>query len=91
MAGEFNRRLDQLSKELDQRKLLDEAYTVFKDVTPIDQGNAKRSTRKKGNDTIHADYAYAGRLNRGWSNQARDGMAKPTIEHLQKYIKSVSK
>jgi hypothetical protein len=91
MAGEINRRLDQLSKELDQRKLLDEAYTVFKDVTPIDQGNAKRSTRKRGTDTIHADYAYAGRLNRGWSNQAKEGMAKPTIEHLQKYIKSVSK
>ena len=91
MSGEINRRLDELSKELDQRKLLDEAYKFFKDVTPIDQGNAKRSTRKKGNDTIHADYAYATRLNKGWSNQARDGMAKPTIEHLQKYINSIAK
>ena len=91
MSGEINRRLDQLSKQLDQRKLLDEGYRVFKDVTPIDQGNAKRSTRKQGSDSIHADYAYAKRLNQGWSNQARDGMAKPTVEHLQKYIKSVGK
>ena len=91
MAGEINSRLNQLSKEIEQKKLLDEAYKFFKDVTPIDQGNAKRSTRKQGNDTIHADYAYAGRLNRGWSNQARDGMSNPTIEHLQKYIKSIAK
>ena len=88
MAGEINRRLAELSKGLDQRVLLDEAYTVFKDVTPIDQGNAKKNTRKQGNDTVHADYAYATRLNKGWSNQARDGMAKPTIDHLQKYIRS---
>ncbi|CAB5225838.1 hypothetical protein UFOVP758_24 [uncultured Caudovirales phage] len=91
MSGEINRRLEQLSIQLEQKKLLDEGYRVFKDVTPIDQGNAKRSTRKQGSDTIHADYAYAGRLNRGWSNQAKTGMAKPTIEHLQKYIKSVGK
>jgi len=91
MSGEINNRLNQISIQLQQKKLLDEGYRVFKDVTPIDQGNAKRSTRKQGNDTIHADYAYATRLNKGWSNQARDGMAKPTVEHLQKYIKSVGK
>ena len=91
MAGEINRRLQQLSKDLDQKTLLEEGYKVFKDVTPFDQGNAKRSTRKKGTDTIHADYAYAGRLNRGWSNQAKEGMAKPTIEHIQKYIESKAK
>lgn len=91
MAGEINRRLIELSKDLDQRVLLDEAHKFFKDATPIDQGNAKRNTRKQGNDTVHADYAYATRLNKGWSNQARDGMAKPTMDHLQKYIKSKSK
>jgi len=91
MAGQINNRLKTLSKDLNQRSLLDEGYKFFKDITPIDQGNAKRNTRKKGNDSIHADYAYATRLNKGWSNQARAGMAKPTIEHLQKYIKSKSK
>jgi hypothetical protein len=91
MSGEINRRLEELSKQIEQKALLDEGYKFFKDVTPIDQGNAKRNTRKQGKDSIHADYAYAGRLNRGWSNQARDGMAKPTIEHLQKYIKSIAK
>lgn len=91
MSGEINRRLNQLSKDLDQRTLLDEGYKVFKSVTPIDSGNAQRRTRKQGSDEIHADYAYAGRLNRGWSNQAKTGMAKPTIDHLQKYIRSKSK
>jgi hypothetical protein len=91
MAGEINQRLSEISKELDQKKLLDEAYKFFKDITPIDQGNAKRSTRKQGSDSIHADYAYAGRLNRGWSNQAKQGMSVPTIEHIQKYIKSKAK
>lgn len=91
MSGEINRRLKELSKDLDQRVLLDEAYKVFKSVTPIDSGNAQRNTRKQGNDTVHADYAYATRLNKGWSNQARDGMAKPTVDHLQKYIRSKSK
>ena len=91
MAGEINRRLNQMSKDFDQRKLLDEAYTVFKSVTPIDQGNAQKNTRKQGNDTVHADYAYATRLNKGWSNQARTGMAKPTVDHLQKYIRNKSK
>lgn len=91
MAGEIQSRLQVIARDLDQRKLLNEAYKFFKDITPIDQGNAKRSTRKRGSDSIHADYAYAGRLNRGWSNQAKTGMSKPTIEHLQKYIQSKAK
>ena len=91
MAGEINRRLEQLSKDLDQKTLLNEGYKFFKAITPIDQGNARKSTSKQGTDSIHADYAYATRLNKGWSNQARDGMSKPTIEHIQKYIKNKSK
>lgn len=91
MSDEINRRLKEIASELDQRTLLDEGYKFFKSVTPVDSGNARRNTSKQGTDSIHADYAYAGRLNRGWSNQARKGMASPTIEHLQKYIKSKSK
>jgi len=91
MAGKINRRLDYLIKELDVKKLLDEGYNFFKDITPIDKGNAKSNTRKQGNNTIYADYDYAGRLNRGWSNQAKEGMTKPTIEHIQTYIRDVLK
>ena len=91
MAGEINRRLSQIAKDLDQRLLLDEGYKFFKAATPIDQGNARKRTTKQGPDSIHADYAYATRLNKGWSNQARDGMSKPTIEHIQKYIESKAK
>lgn len=91
MSGPIESRLKQLQSDLDQRQLLDEAYKFFKAVTPIDSGNAKRRTKKQGNDAIHADYAYAGRLNRGWSGQAKDGMAQPTIDHIRKYIESKAK
>jgi len=91
MANEIANRLKQIEKAIDQKQLLDVAFNHFKSITPVDSGNAKRNTRKQGSDSIHADYAYAGRLNRGWSSQANDGMSKPTIDHLQKYIKSVRK
>lgn len=91
MANEISNRLQEIARDLDQRKLLDEGYKFFRAKTPIDQGNARRNTRKQGSDSIHADYAYAGRLNRGWSNQAKDGMAQPTIDHLRDYINSVAK
>ena len=91
MAGEIQARLKELERDLDQKAILEEAYKFFKDITPIDQGNARRSTRKKGSDSIHANYAYATRLNKGWSNQAKDGMSQPTLEHIQKYIDSKAK
>jgi hypothetical protein len=91
MAGQIQSRLTALQRELDQKQLLAEGYKFFKSVTPVASGNAKRNTKTQGSDSIHADYAYAGRLNRGWSNQAKDGMAQPTIEHLQKYIESKAK
>jgi hypothetical protein len=89
MANEIANRLKQIEQSLDQKKLLDVAFNHFKSVTPVDSGNAKRNTRKQGSDSIHADYAYAGRLNRGWSKQADDGMSKPTIDEIQKYLKKI--
>jgi hypothetical protein len=36
--------------------------------------------------TIKADYAYAHRLDTGWSSQAPDGMVDPTIAYMEKLI-----
>lgn len=55
----------------------------FKKITPKDTGNARRNTRKKPNEIL-ADYAYAGRLDEGWSKQAPNGMSDPAIEYFEK-------
>lgn len=89
MANEITNRLKKIEQAIDQKQLLDVAFNHFKSITPVDSGNAKRNTRKQGQDSIHADYAYATRLNRGWSKQANDGMSKPTIEEIQKYLKKI--
>lgn len=62
-----------------------EAYDYFVDSTPIRTGNARRSTRLRGN-TIDANYAYAQRLDDGSSRQAPRGMSEPTEKFLQKRI-----
>lgn len=76
-----------------------EAYQEFKKVTPIKTGNAKRNTRLKGK-TIEADYQYAQVLDKGrhmtnrgmrGSEQAPQGMSKPTREFIQKRIKQILK
>lgn len=79
--------IDSMQKQLDQ--LPDEAYNYFKSVTPIDTGNARRSTSKSG-DTINAHYPYAERLDKGWSKQAPKGMVKPTEQFIQKRIKKIT-
>lgn len=89
MSGEINRRLEYLKKMLTARKLAQVGYPVFLRETPIDKGNARRKTRLK-NDEIHADYPYARRLDKGYSDQSPDGMTKPTIEHVQQYIRDIS-
>ena len=65
------------------KQLPKEAYEFFVDSTPIRTGNARRSTRLRG-DTIDADYNYAQRLDEGYSRQAPKGMSEPTEKFLQK-------
>lgn len=102
MSGEINRRLKELSKDLDEKKMATLAYNKFKNTTPIAQergGNARRNTRLVGSE-IQANYPYAGVLDQGrgirdgqmrGSTQAPRGMTTPTIEYLQKYIKDTGK
>lgn len=71
-------------------KLPAEAYNFWVKTTPKRTGRARRSTRLKGN-TISAQYPYAERLDDGYSNQAPNGMSKPTeqfvIQRLRKILR----
>lgn len=88
MAGEINKRIDQLTTQLQTEKLARAAYKYFRDHTPIapkNGGNARRNTHLVG-DTIEADYRYAQRLDTGWSKQAPAGMTKPTEQFIKDWI-----
>ena len=63
----------------------EKAYEYFVAETPVRSGNARRNTRIR-NTTIDANYAYAGRLDEGWSKQSPDGMTEPTIKYIERLI-----
>lgn len=63
----------------------DKAYKYFRNITPIDTGNAKSKTKKKKSGIV-ADYNYASYLDKGWSKQAVNGMTKPTAKYVDKLI-----
>lgn len=68
----FQQQLDNLPQE---------ALEVFVKHTPVDTGNARRRTRLQ-NDTINANYSYAGKLDNGHSRQSPEGMTKPTEQFI---------
>jgi hypothetical protein len=72
-------------------KLPEKATEYFKAMTPIDTGNARRNTKLKGDDTIHANYAYAQKLDDGHSRQASQGMTKPTEKWVREQFKKIFK
>ncbi len=90
MSGEIGKRLDQLNNLFTDETLAKEGFKYFRGVTPIRTGNARRNTFRNKNE-IEANYPYARRLDEGYSPQARDGMTKPTIAHMQDWIKKQSK
>lgn len=82
--------LDQLKKVRAQvQQIPQDAYNYFVSVTPIDTGNARRSTSLK-NTTIEANYAYAQRLDKGWSKQAPNGMVAPTERFIRNRIRQIT-
>lgn len=100
MAKNCITRLNKVLDALDNGEVSDVAFKYYKNTaTPVGNprlwknkapknyrpGNAKRHTRQVGND-IDANYAYAVRLENGWSTQAPDGMTVPTIEHIRQYV-----
>lgn len=65
-----------------------ETGTFFKNTTPVRTGNARSRTRTVGKK-ISGDYAYAGRLDEGWSKQAPNGMSDPSLEYFEKEINNI--
>ena len=78
--------LASIQKQLD--KLPAEAATYFRSITPIRTGNA-RSRTKLNKTTIEANYAYAQRLDDGYSRQAPKGMIDPTLKFIEKRVKEI--
>ena len=75
--------MERIQKELAQYP--QQALAEFKDLTPVRKGNARRKTTLQ-NEKIEANYPYAQRLDEGWSNQAPDGMSKPTEKELSRLL-----
>jgi len=78
-----------------KKNVMQQAFAYFKGITPIDTGNARRNTRLI-NSNIEAKYPYASVLDKGrhstssgmrGSNQAPEGMSKPTIRRFKQWIK----
>ena len=78
-------RLNKVLETLNTEKITNVAYKEFVKNTPIRSGNARRKTKKIGNE-INADYPYAQRLEEGYSNQAPQGMTEPTLKEVRQYI-----
>lgn len=86
MVKRLTDRLNYIERNITQEQLLNVAYPIFLEETPIRTGNARRRTRKL-NDQIAAIYPYAKRLDEGWSKQSPDGMVAPTINEIRAYIR----
>tara|TARA_R110001606_G_scaffold365618_1_gene520531 strand:+ start:324 stop:611 length:288 start_codon:yes stop_codon:yes gene_type:complete len=89
-AKVFNKRMKKLAGL--PSYLIDEALDLTKQNTPVASGNARRKTIKQGNQIV-SNYAYAGKLDSGYSNQAPQGFTQPTIEQLdndaKKYVRKI--
>lgn len=75
-----------IQKQLD--RLPEKAADYWVSITPIRSGNARRSTRLRG-DTIEANYPYAQRLDEGWSKQAPQGMSAPTEKFIERETRRI--
>lgn len=81
-TDKFFTRLVDLPEDLMQR-----SYTFLKSKTPIKSGNARKKTKlQKKNRVIKSNYAYAGRLDEGWSGQAPKGFTDPTMKEMDKIV-----
>lgn len=85
--GNISRRLKKLKRHVDG--IPKDAYQDFKKITPIDTGNARRSTDFVSGDSIRGNYDYANRLNSGWSRQAPGGMTDPTIDTIRSNLRKL--
>lgn len=68
--------------EAEFAKIPPAALDYFVKETPVRSGNARRNTQLQGTQ-IQANYAYAERLNTGYSRQAPQGMTDPTERYIE--------
>ena len=81
----FKKRIKELEKV--PEITMSRSYTVLKNYTPVRSGNARNRTKlQKQSNTIKSNYGYAGRLDDGWSRQAKDGFTDPTIDFMDKTV-----
>lgn len=79
--------LQRIERELAQ--LPRRAYDVWQQNTPKLSGNARNSTKLVANNIIDANYAYADRLDQGYSKKRPQGMSKPTEQFLNREIAKI--
>jgi hypothetical protein len=103
MSGAIQKRIAQIMQNAQPDELAKVAYAEWTAKTPVGNpntwksgkapagytpGNAKKSTILK-NDIIHANYAYATRLDNGWSRQfGGQGMSKPALAAVSAYVQN---
>jgi hypothetical protein len=75
--------LQKIESEL--KRLPQQAYEFWVSKTPERSGNAKSKTKLRDGNIV-ADYAYAKRLDQGWSSQAPEGMSKPTEQFIKQTL-----
>ena len=79
--------LQRIEKALNQ--LPKRAFDVWQQNTPKLTGNARNQTRLTSNSVIDANYAYADRLDKGYSKKSPQGMSKPTEQFLNREIAKI--
>ncbi len=102
MTGPISLRVDQIKKILDPENVAKAAFPTFYGNTPIGDpskwqskkappgyvpGNARRNTTVDKGEIV-ADYAYASRLDNGYSRQSPGGMTRPTLAFIRSYIRN---
>lgn len=88
MAKLDDRDFEKLVRDLEGMldRVVQNAAVEMKKLTPKRSGYARSKTSRINDTTIKADYAYADRLDNGWSNQAPRGFTEPTIDYITKSI-----
>lgn len=89
MSGEINKRIKDIQTAASPEKMAAFAHDHLVKITPKDSGNAKSKTVLK-KDEVHANYAYAKRLDENWSQQTKGkGLIQPTLDAVVGHIDKI--
>tara|TARA_R100001230_G_C5616297_1_gene126698 strand:- start:35 stop:325 length:291 start_codon:yes stop_codon:yes gene_type:complete len=68
------------------KRMQDDLHKEVVSATPVDTGRAKRGWRRNSEGTRN-DVPYIGRLDKGHSKQAPDGMSRPALNRVKSKTK----